>query len=346
MLTQAGRSRSDEFRKHNSPAHPNFVNIPAMKILTAFTVIVIAAAIAIAQPCLDAAREVAPVLSEATRAEYAKRLTEAEQVHLERPNEADSIIWLARRKAYLGNYKHAIWTLASGIRLFPNDARFLRHRGHRYITIRCFDDAIRDFEAAAKLINGKPDAIEPDGIPNARNIPTSTLQSNIWYHLGLAYYLKGDLKQAERAYAEAQKVSKNNDMLVATVYWRYMTLRRNGKKSQADRLLGSLPKEIEVIENEDYLKLIELNRGKSKADDLLPTAEANTLGSASLGYGIGNYFLYNGDKEKAVSIFRKITAGNQWASFGYIAAEAELKRVVIPNLVGPQASRLRDRKAN
>ena len=33
-----------------------------------------------------------------------------------------------------------------------------------------------------------------------------------------------------------------------------------------------------------------------------------------------------GDREKAMTIFRKIVAGNQWASFGYIAAEAELKR--------------------
>ena len=50
-----------------------------------------------------------------------------------------------------------------------------------------------------------------------------------------------------------------------------------------------------------------------------------TLGSASLGYGIGNYFLYNGDRANALEVFRKIVAGNQWASFGYIAAESELK---------------------
>jgi hypothetical protein len=32
-------------------------------------------------------------------------------------------------------------------------------------------------------------------------------------------------------------------------------------------------------------------------------------------------------KKEAIDIFRKITAGSQWASFGYIAAEAELGRV-------------------
>lgn len=281
-----------------------------------------------AQPCLLAAREVVPVMSSETKATYEKKLAEAEAVHLEKPNEADSIIWLGRRTAYLGNYKNAVRQFSSGIVLFPNDARFYRHRGHRYITLRCFDDAIKDFEKAAQLIKGKLDEVEPDGIPNAKNTPTSTLQSNIWYHLGLAYYLKGDFKKALTAYQEAQKVSKNNDMRVATTYWHYMTLRRIGKSREAKKLLEPYAAEIELIENTDYLKLIKLNRNEAKAEDLLSTISGNaqTLGSASLGYGIGNYFLYNGDTEKALTVFRKIVAGNQWASFGYIAAEVELER--------------------
>lgn len=270
------------------------------------------------QPCADTAKQVKPVLSDEAAKTYQANLAIAREAYNKNPGIAEELIWYGRRMAYTGEYKEAIKIFAEGIKRFPDDARMYRHRGHRYITIRCFDDAIRDLETAAKLIRGAPDAVEPDGLPNARNIPTSTLQSNIWYHLGLAYYLKGDFKRAERAYADAQKVSKNNDMLVATVYWRYMTLRRMGKSKEAKQLLDSLPKTIEVIENEDYLKLIKLNRDEERAEGL--------LGSASLGYGIGNYFLYNGDRAKATTIFRKIVAGDQWASFGYIAAEAELAR--------------------
>lgn len=281
-----------------------------------------------AQPCLNAAREVAPVLSPEIRALYEKNLADAEAVHLDKPNAADSIIWLGRRTAYLGRYKDAVRIFSSGSVLHKNDARFYRHRGHRYITLRCFDDAIRDLETAAKLVAGKPDEIEPDGIPNAKNIPTSTLQSNIWYHLGLAYYLKGDFKRASKAYEEAQKLSTNNDMWVATSYWHYMTLRRLGKKNDAKKILEPFSGNIELIENTDYLKLIRLNRGEIKAEALLSqiSGDTNTLGSTSLGYGIGNYFLSNGDKQKAITIFRKITTGNQWASFGFIAAETELGR--------------------
>jgi hypothetical protein len=45
-----------------------------------------------------------------------------------------------------------------------------------------------------------------------------------------------------------------------------------------------------------------------------------------MAYGLGNYFLINGDRVKAREIFTRLTNGNQWSSFGYIAAEAELKR--------------------
>ena len=281
-----------------------------------------------AQPCVDAATQVKPVLSAEAAKTNGANLAVAQEAGRKNPGIAEELIWYGRRMAYTGEYKEAIRIFTDGVSKFPNDARMYRHRGHRYITLRCFDDAIRDFETAAKLIKDKPDSVEPDGMPNARNIPTSTLQSNIWYHLGLAYYLKGDFKKAEHAYAECQKVSKNNDMLVATVYWRYMTLRRLGKAKVAKQLLDSLPKDLDVIENEDYLKLIKLNRDEERPENLLSTikGDANTLGSASLGYGIGNYFLYNGDREKAFAIFRKIVAGDQWASFGYIAAEVELAR--------------------
>lgn len=282
-----------------------------------------------AQPCVDAAKPVKPVLLENAKKTYDAKLADAREAYEKSPTNADAIVWLGRRTAYLGEYKEAIRIFGEGIKKHAGDARFYRHRGHRYVTIRCFDDAIRDFETAAKLIKGKPDEIEPDGLPNAQNIPTSTLQSNIWYHLGLAYYLKGDFKQAAKAYAEGMKVSKNGDMLAATTHWYYMTLKRMEKQRDAERLLEAIIGDFEVIENEDYLKLLRLYRGEVGAGLILAEMgdKADTLGNASLGYGLGNWFLYNRDSVRAMDIFRRITAGNQWASFGYIAAEAELRRI-------------------
>lgn len=116
-------------------------------------------------------------------------------------------------------------------------------------------------------------------------------------------------------------------MLVATKHWLYMTLRRMNKNQEAKKSIADVKDNLEIIENDDYYKLVKLYQGKIKAEDLLKElgAEANTLSNASLGYGVGNWFLYNGEKEKAEKIFRQIVAGNQWASFGYVAAENELK---------------------
>lgn len=280
------------------------------------------------QTCADRAREVKPQLSVETIKKYQENL-DAALIRMATANDADALIWVGRRRAYLGDYKFAITNFSVGMARFSNDARFYRHRGHRYVTIRCFDDAVRDLENAAKLIKEKPDEVEPDGIPNARNIPTSTLQSNIWYHLGLAYYLKGDFKKAHKAYNECLKVSKNPDMLVATVHWLYMTLRRMGEEKKAARALELVSGEQEIIENADYYKLIKLYQGKTKAEDLERELAdgANTIGNASLGYGLGNWYLYDRRRDEAIKIFEKITTGNQWASFGFIAAESELARL-------------------
>ncbi|MEQ1641864.1 MAG: tetratricopeptide repeat protein [Pyrinomonadaceae bacterium] len=299
-----------------------------MKILILVIALIAAVALPISgQSCSDAAKEVAPDLTAAAKLKYSENLESAARNAVTQPT-ADNIIWYARRKGYLGRYKDAVDALTIALKQFPNDARMYRHRGHRYMTLRCFDDAIKDFEKAAKLVKGKPDEVEPDGVPNAQNIPTSTLQSNIWYHLGLAYYLKGDFKKALAAYKECMKVSKNSDMLAATSHWYYMTLRRLEKNKDAERVLEPFNGDFEVIENADYLKLLRLYRGEVKADTLMSEMgeKAETLGNASLGYGLGNWYLYNGDRDKAMDIFRRIVGGNQWASFGYIAAEGEMNR--------------------
>ncbi|MEL6718109.1 MAG: hypothetical protein AAFP82_05280, partial [Bacteroidota bacterium] len=114
------------------------------------------------------------------RYEEKKAIYEADSSNVE------NIIWFGRFTAYKGDYREAIRIYTRGIELFPEDARLLRHRGHRYITIRKYDEAIADLFKASVMIEGQENEIEPDGMPNAQNIPVSTLHGNIYYHLGLA----------------------------------------------------------------------------------------------------------------------------------------------------------------
>jgi tetratricopeptide (TPR) repeat protein len=265
-------------------------------------------------------------LPEATRIRYEEALAEARTRHYADPGDVDGIIWLGRRTAYLGRFRDAIEIYTRGIQRHPSDARLYRHRGHRYITIRQFDRAISDLEHAAALVAGRDDEIEPDGLPNARNIPTSTLQSNIWYHLGLAHYLKGDFARALGAYRECMKVSKNPDMLVATSHWLYMTLRRLGRTAEATDVLAPIRADLDVIENGAYHRLLLMYKGELPVDSLLPAVSGAALDDVTTAYGVGNWYLYNGEAARAEEIFRRIVATGNWAAFGAIAAEAELAR--------------------
>ncbi|NOR14074.1 MAG: tetratricopeptide repeat protein, partial [Candidatus Aminicenantes bacterium] len=254
------------------------------------------------------------------------KYAEAKEAFEKEPDSPDALIWYGRRTAYLGRYREAIDIYTQGIEQFPEDARFYRHRGHRYISVREFDLAIQNFEKAAALIVGSEDTIEPDGMPNAQNIPISSLHSNIWYHLGLAYYLSNDLENALRVYKEAFKDPQNNDKLVSTTHWLYMTLRLLGREDEAKEALEPIHADMNIIENMAYHRLCLLYKGEIQIENLTDP-EFSSIMNDAVAYGIGNWFYYNGEKEKAKDIFEKILNSPGWASFGYIAAEADYVRV-------------------
>ena len=270
-----------------------------------------------------------PPVSAESRKEMEARLDDARRRYEAKPNDPQAIIWLGRRLAYPGRFREALDTYSEGIKKFPRDARFYRHRGHRYITLRRFDLAIADLTTASKFIKGKPDEVEPDGQPNVRNIPTSTLQFNIWYHLGLAYYLTGRNKQALEAYRECLKVSKNPDAFAATTHWLYMTLRRLNRTDEAVSVLGPVREGMDIIENTGYYRLLLMYKGLVASESLLEETlkQESSAGSHSILYGIANWHLYNGRREEALKIYERILDSDQWTSFGYIAAEADVKRL-------------------
>jgi len=243
------------------------------------------------------------------------------------PASADAAIWLGRRLAYLGRYRDAIDAFTQGMARHPNEARLYRHRGHRYITIRRFDLAVSDLGRASQLVAGKPDEVEPDGAPNKAGIPRSTLQSNIWYHLGLAQYLSGDFAGALASYREGMKVSRvNDDMLVATSDWLYMTLRRLKRDEEARQVLEPVREQMDVLENGAYHARLLMYKGLRTPESVLNLNTADDIQIATEGYGVGNWYLVNGDRARAKEVFDRVLAGKAWTAFGFIAAEADVKR--------------------
>jgi len=248
---------------------------------------------------------------------------EMHQANYEKAPSADNLIWYGRFMAYQGRYEEAIALFTQGITQFPTDARFYRHRGHRYISIRKFEEAILDFEKAVTLIDGKENEVEPDGMPNAQNIPVSTLHGNIYYHLGLAYYLKHDFPNALAAYQKCLATSNNADNVVSATHWLYMILRRMNQTESAQKVLAKIETEMPVIENMAYHQANLLYKGTLQLEDLLQENEKDGPSNDALYYGIGNWYLYNGNQTKAKAIFENILSRESWSSFGYIAAEKD-----------------------
>jgi hypothetical protein len=104
-----------------------------------------------------------------------------------------------------------------------------------------------------------------------------------------------------------------------------MTARRLGRDDQARRLLEPITKDLKVIENGSYHRLLLMYKGEIPEAELMKTVDAG-LELVTTGYGVGNWHFYNGRTDRAREIWKRILDTDQKAAFGYIAAEAEMAR--------------------
>lgn len=234
-------------------------------------------------------------------------------------------IWVGRRLAYLGRYRDAIAHYTRAIELHPDSHKLLRHRGHRYITTRQFELAAQDLYKAMGMAVDLEDEIEPDGLPNAQNLPRSTTFTNITYHLGLACYLSDKRPFTPVVFGQCAQASTNDDMRVAALYWQYLGLHRNDQADDAAKLLEAITPEMDVIENDGYHRLLLLFKGELSESGLLGGLEEGVATPTVL-YGVAQHRKLSGDDEGCREMLERIIEDGNWAAFGYIAAEADLAR--------------------
>lgn len=258
------------------------------------------------------------------REHYEAELRAARERWAEKGREDDAI-WVGRHLGYLGRYQEAIDWYTARLRQFPRSARLRRHRGHRFLSVRRPDRAESDLVSAWILLEGTKDVVEPDGAPNRYGIPRSTTQTNVLYHLGLAYYLQQDWEAAAEAFDMCRERCPNDDMLVAALNWQVHSLRRTGLHYEARELLVDVHERMEVLENEAYLQLLLLQMGQRIPDEIVGRGGDGVQDATSL-YGIATWSYCNGNEERARTLWRAIVDRTPWNSFGHICAEAELAR--------------------
>jgi tetratricopeptide (TPR) repeat protein len=247
------------------------------------------------------------------------------------PADLDAIVWYGRRTAYEGRFEEALAIYGEGLRHHPGEPELLRHRGHRHLSLRRFEEARLDLERAARLIEGRPDRIELDGAPNPFGVPRGTLHTNVWYHLGLAYHCLRRDEEAARAFAQCLAAATNDDFRVAAAYWRTLALLHLGRTAEARALAGLYAtRPLELMESHDYAELLALFAGaRSRALDALAEPAA-PLSHATLAYGVAMWQRLEGREPEARAQLEALLAAEPSSAFGRLAAEVELARLAGP----------------
>lgn len=264
-----------------------------------------------------------PELAADRRAEHEALLAGARAALAADPDDRDAAIWVGRRLGYLGRFREAIAAYGEALRRWPNDPFVLRHRGHRWITVREFGRAVRDLERAAAACRTVLDEVEPDGLPVPGREPHSTLHFNVYYHLGLARFLAGDFAAAEAAWLRCLACCTNDESRVAVAHWLWSVRMRRGDPAGAAAVVAGIGPELDVVENTSYHQLCRFYAGSLARDAIqVPGGSAG----AALRFGLAHFDLVTGERAAARRQFEDLAALEGWTAFGVIAAEVERAR--------------------
>lgn len=220
------------------------------------------------------------------------------------PRSVPLLIQLGIAQSGARQFREAINTFTRGIAIDPNHAMLYRWRGHRYLSVREYDRAVTDFH---------------------RGLSLDSANYGIWYHLGVWRFIHGDFIAAAAAFARAQPLAPDAGELAGSVDWRWMSLARAGRKAAADSLLRARPDSLQT--SNAYRQRLRLYRGEIAADAVLTPADTSDVAAATLSYGVGNWYLVRGDTATARTWFERAIRSGGWPAFGFMAAEADLRRL-------------------
>mgnify|MGYP003576824215 CR=1 FL=1 len=220
------------------------------------------------------------------------------------PRNVPLLLQLGIAQSGARQFRQAINTFTRGLAVEPNNAMLYRWRGHRYLSVREYDRAIADF---------------------TRGLALDSANYGIWYHLGVWRFIHGDFNAAADAFARAQRIAPDAGQLAGSVDWQWMSLARAGRGAAADALLRARPDSLQTTNA--YRQRLRLYRGEIGPDEVLTAADTGDVAVATLSYGVGNWHLVRGDTATARRWFERSVRSGGWPAFGFMAAEAELRRL-------------------
>ena len=104
-----------------------------------------------------------------------------------------------------------------------------------------------------------------------------------------------------------------------------MSLSRAGRGADAKAMLDRRPDSKPVTNA--YSRRLQLYRGEIRPEAVLTPSDTEDVQVATLAYGLGNWYLLQGDKAQALRWFERSVTSGGWPAFGFIVSEVELRRL-------------------
>jgi tetratricopeptide (TPR) repeat protein len=231
----------------------------------------------------------------------ARRKSDAE------PKNVALLIALGDAHAAVLNHREAIKIYDRAFELDKGNALLYQQRGHRFLSIRHFDQARADLEKAVGM---------------------DAKLAGAWYYLGVLDYVAGRFDRAASDF-EKNLALQDGDVAkgIGTVDWLYMSYRRGKQDEKAKLLLERVTPDLKIEGNPRlYFNRLLFYKGLKKEDEIVAAAGSD-IERTTLLYGIGNFHLYSGDKARARSSFERAVATEAWNGLAFIAAENDLKQL-------------------
>jgi len=238
----------------------------------------------------------------------------------------DDYVAMGRSLVGIGQFRKAVDVYTEGLSAFPDSYRLLRHRGHRHINLRELEPAITDLGRAEELIRNEPEVYEYD----AAGKPGATYQHQIWYHIGLYHFMKGNYADAAAAFEKSLATSHAGSDAAGASDWLYNSYMRAGEKEKAAAVAKPFTLDF-AIDNKTYpyYRRLLLFNGIIKPEELVDESKdiaAMDLYEVTKLYGLANYYAYQGDSAHAQALYAKVLQSGEWPGFAYACAELDVRK--------------------
>lgn len=241
----------------------------------------------------------------------------------------------------------AVWQYREAVRVYdralvthPDDWRLHLGRAHRLLRLRRLGAAEAELERVLGL--------DPEGF-------------NGHYLLGFARYVQGDFAGAAEVYQRCRAmalaggpedaagdprscfdVAADPASRVALTSWLYRALVRQGRLSEAARLVDELPDApplsdladelypgtpIRPGNNTHYYLTLLFFAGRMSEEEVLDDPRVSEGQWPTVAYAVAAWHLAQGDSARADTLLARITARPEWARLGHVAAEMDFVRL-------------------